>query len=157
MMRTLRRGLLAALALFVLSGCTAAVSSIKMASTNNIDLNATYVRVQDGVEGKTTQLFVLLYFQGDDMNYYNTLGSILAEHDGDLMTDVEVTTTSYFFLIGAYSEYKIQGTVWRAVEEPVMGQIDPAELFQLREVDGRRVLVGLDGQTHEVSAERAAG
>lgn len=158
MKRFLMRSSWPLLGLVLLAGCTQAVSQIKMASTYNVDLSKKYTLVAEGVSEASSNFFFLLYFGGEDVDYYKAMGSVLAKHDGDLLTDVEITQSSYFLILGAYVDYKVKGNVWRAVEEPVLGEADGDELFELRMVEGTPYLVSEDGhRRHRVETPSGRG
>lgn len=137
----------------LLTGCTASVSNIKMASTHNVDLTKKYTLVQSDVSASSSQLWFLVFLGYEDMNYYKTLGELLMEHDGDILTDVEITTSSYYFVIGTYTEYRVKGNVWKCVEEPVLGLLDPDQLYERQVVDGEDVLVSPGGDTRKVELD----
>jgi len=142
----------------VTSGCTKSVSNIRMASTYNVDLTKQYTLVASDVGSTSSTIFVLFFLSGEDVDYYKALGQCLADHDGDIMTDVEVTTSSFYFGFGFYLDYKIKGNVWRCVEEPALGQYQPDELYDLRIVDGVRYLASQNGtETHKIEVERDRG
>lgn len=137
--------------LTLFNGCTSKMADFTIASTSSVDLNKKYTLVASDVSSSTSSLFVLIYWGAEDMSYYEAMGQCMAEHDGDLMTDVKVTTSSYWFIIGAYTNYKVEGHVWKCVEEPLMSLYESDELFDIREIEGESFLVSGDGSTsHKV-------
>lgn len=156
MKRTNHRAAVSAVLLAVsigLVGCTAKISHLSLASVESVDLSQKYTLAASDVSAKSSQTFVLLYFGGEDMSYFKALGDLLAEHGGDIVTDLQVTSTSYWFLIGAYTEYRVKGNVWKRVDTSD-AQLSPAQLFTLERRDGRTVLVSEDGRiVHEVARQ----
>lgn len=144
--------IVALIVLFVLaSGCTQKVSHLKFASTNNVDVTKKYALAATDVSAKTSGFFFLIFGSMQDMSYYRSLGHCLSDHDGDILTDVEVTTTSIYFLLGIYVDYKVRGNVWKRVDDVGLSSYRPEDLFELRIIDGEQQLVSQDGETvHKV-------
>ena len=84
------------------------------------------------------------------MSYYAALGKCLEKYDAQVMTDCKVTTTSYFFLIGAWAEYKVEGDVWRMVNEGDMGLYNPEEIFELVNENNQSFLVNTSGFKYKI-------
>jgi outer membrane murein-binding lipoprotein Lpp len=138
-------------AALLLSGCTAKISNYSLLSTKLVDLDAQYAMVAEDATAITSQLWVLLYFDMDHPSYYKALGDCLAENDGDLMTDVQITTSSYFFLLGYFTEFRVTGNVWKRVDALTAGAMNAADLYTLNEVGGRQLLVSDSGDAREVA------
>ena len=139
------------LILFIAVGCTTKITNYKFVSTKNVDLNSKYVLVQENVSELMSQVMVIyLYYGFDDMSYYAAMGKCLEKYDAQIMTDCKVTTTSYFFLIGVYTDYKVEGDVWRTVNSENAHLYNPQDIYELYSEDGQDYLVNTDGVKHKI-------
>ncbi|MBK8167254.1 MAG: hypothetical protein IPK64_15035 [bacterium] len=143
--RILLLGLIAALAI-ACSGCTAKISQLKLVSVNDVDIEQKYTLVAQDVSAKTSSLWFLVYLGLGDISYYPAIGDCLAEHNGDLMTDVRVTTSSFYFVIGTYTEYRVRGNVWRRVDPTATASLAAEEIYTLAQLEQGTCLVSADGR-----------
>jgi len=133
----------ATLAVIALVGCTSKITNLSLASTANVDLSKKYTLVASNVSAKSSTVSFLLYFGTEDLSYYKALSDCLAEHDGDLMTNVKVTTTSYWLILGFYTDYKVAGDVWKVADG--QAELIPEEAYDLLLTRDRPLLVSSDG------------
>ncbi len=129
-----------------LGSCTQEITHYRMASTFNVDLGRKYVEVKRDASSRNEAFIILyLFLQQKAEDRYGLIGQCLHEHGGDLMTDVVVTQTSVFFIIGAYVNMEVRGTVWKAVDGAT--GLNSGEVHELRSIGGRHYLVSPD-QSH---------
>lgn len=129
----------------MVAGCTAPISNLSLVSVENIDLSQKYTLVAEDVSAKLSSQWVLLFFGVGDLSYYTAIGDCLAANDGDVMTDVRVTASSYWFVIGSYTEYRVRGNVWKRVSETASATSNSQDLYTLAPTADGLTLVSCDG------------
>lgn len=154
----MKRIFLLILILLFVSSCTTQITNYKFISNKNVDINNKYVLVKENVSEKSKQFFIVyLYYDFDDLSYYSALGKCLEKYDAQVMTDCEVTTTFYFFLIGAYVDYKVEGNVWKCLNEENIGSYDINEIYDLSTEDGQQYLVNSNDKKYKVNYKKENG
>jgi hypothetical protein len=106
------------LAASILPGCVQRHGDLSVVSSRNVDLDAEHEMVVRGAVGKAYKHIIIIIPTGMP-NMEEAIDAALDEHEGDYLTNAKISYLFWFipYIYGQFG-YKVEGDVWKKVEEP---------------------------------------
>ncbi len=138
------------LGVLLITSCSTRYGALTVATTKNININmAEFVKVQDGVTGKSTKSIIIFIPTGTP-SIEDAIDAALQEVGGDIMQNV-VIYYKWFYIPYIYGEntFEVKGDVWK-LKNTDTGSIDSklidrAELiYSISSDDGELTVTKID-------------
>ena len=100
--------------LLMLFGCSTRIGDFSVISTKNIEMDGEYELIGRDVKG-TDMKPIILYFPTGTPTIEGAIDDALESVDGDIMTDVIITSNVWWLYLYGEQRYVVVGDVWKEV------------------------------------------
>jgi hypothetical protein len=98
--------------------------NLTLVSTRNVDLSAPHDIAARGEKASSGRFWLLFIPFAGEPNGVATATKLLEKHEGDYLTNVEVTSTGWSLLVFSWGSVSVKGDVYRrAVQPPTISPI----------------------------------
>jgi hypothetical protein len=104
-------------------GCSS-TQTLTLVSTKNVDLSAPHELSERGAEESKKRFWLLFIPFAREPSGLDAATKVLDEHEGDYLTNVEVTKTGWSILVVSWGSISVKGDVYKRVN-PVVGTPPP--------------------------------